>query len=438
MDIKEIWGKSLKMLEKSIAEVVYDTMIVNMTVESFENGILKLMAKNDFYRETIDFRYIHEIARCVRSLAGDDIELLVVSPETANEVLTTNSKKPNYQRTNLRQRYTFETFVPGKCNELAYAAARAISESLGQEEYNPLFLYGDVGLGKTHLIHSIGNQVLDAYPHLKVLYVPSATFTDEFITSIREKTTPDFRKKYRNVDVLLVDDVQFLSGRKETQEEMFHTFNIMYNQNKQIVFTSDVPPRELKDLEERLTNRFTSGLIADVNIPDYETRTAILEKKVSMEKLNIPQAVKEFIISNIVSNIRDMEGALNKVMACAKLTNKPLTLELAQHVLKDQLVKAEKPPITMEYIREVVANHFKITVEEMHGKKRSQKVVLPRQIAMYLIRKIMDINVVDIGKFFGKDHSTIVHACNKIEGEVETDEKMRLTVEDLEIKIKCE
>ena len=438
MVIQQMWGQILKMLENSIAEVVYDTMIGNMTLVSFENGNLKIMAKNDFFRETIASRHIHEITRCVRSLAGDDVEVTIVSPEMDYEVQTVNSKRPNYEKTNLRQRYTFETFVPGKCNELAYAAARAVSESLGQEEYNPLFLYGDVGLGKTHLIHSIGNQVVDTYPQLRVTYVSSATFTDEFITSIREKTTPDFRKKYRNVDVLLVDDVQFLSGKKETQEEMFHTFNNMYNQNKQIVFTSDVPPRELKDLEERLTNRFTSGLIADVNIPDYETRTAILEKKLSMEKLNIPYVVKEFIISNIVSNIRDMEGALNKVMACARLTNKPLTLELAQHVLKDQLVKANKPPITMEYIREVVAAHFKISVEEMHGKKRSQKVVLPRQIAMYLSRKIMDVSVLDIGKFFEKDHSTVIHACNKISGEVETDEKMRLTVEGLETKVKCE
>ena len=438
MNTQEIWKKTLKMLENSTAEVVYDTMIANLTLVSFENNNLKLMAKNDFFRETIEKRHIHEISRCVRSLAGDDVEVTVISPETKSEVQTVNSRRPNYEKTNLRQRYTFETFVPGKCNELAYAAARAVSESLGQEEYNPLFLYGDVGLGKTHLIHSIGNQVLDAYPHLKVMYVSSASFTDEFITSIREKTTPDFRKKYRNVDVLLVDDVQFLSGKKETQEEMFHTFNNMYNLNKQIVFTSDVPPRELKDLEERLTNRFTSGLIADVNIPDYETRTAILEKKLSMEKLDIPQLVKEFIISNIVSNIRDMEGALNKVMACARLTNKPLTLELAQHVLKDQLVKAERPAVTMEYIREVVAAHFKISVEEMHGKKRAQKIVLPRQIAMYLSRKIMDVSVLDIGKFFGRDHSTVIHACNKISGEVETDEKMRLAVEDLEIKIKCE
>ena len=438
MDVQEMWKQILKMLENSIAEVVYDTMIGNLTLVSFENGNLKIMAKNDFFRETIASRHIHEITRCVRSLAGEDVEITILSPETKNDVLTVNNKSPNYEKTNLRLRYTFETFVPGKCNELAYAAARAVSESLGLEEYNPLFLYGDVGLGKTHLIHSIGNYVVDNFPKLRVMYVSSATFTDDYITSLREKTTPDFRKKYRKLDVLLVDDVQFLSGKKETQEEMFHTFNFMYNLSKQIVFTSDVPPRELKDLEDRLTNRFTSGLIADVNIPDYETRTAILEKKLSIEKLDVPNNVKEFIIQNIVSNIRDMEGALNKVMAYARLTNKPLTLELAQHALKDQLVKASRPPITMEYIREVVATRFKISVDEMQRKKRAQSVVLPRQIAMYLCRKIMDVSVLDIGKFFGKDHSTVIHACNKISGEMETDEKMRLTLEDLEIKIKCE
>ena len=438
MDMKEIWKKTLKLLENSIAEVVFDTMISDITPISFDKGVFTVKAKNDFTRETVQNRYIHEVSRCVRSIAGDDIEVVVTSQEVLDGTLVVSSTRPNYEKTNLRQRYTFETFVPGKCNELAYAAARAVSEKLGQEEYNPLFLYGDVGLGKTHLIHSIGNHVVDVNPSLKVLYVSSATFTDEFITSIRERTSPEFRKKYRKIDVLLVDDVQFLSGKKETQEEMFHTFNNMYNQSKQIVFTSDVPPKDLKDLEDRLTNRFTSGLIADVNIPDYETRTAILEKKLSMEKLHIPEVVKEFIISNIVSNIRDMEGALNKVIACAKLTNKPLTLELAQQVLKDQLVKAKRPVISMEYIREVVASHFKITVEEMGGRKKTQSIVLPRQVAMYLSRKIMDVSVLEIGKFFGKDHSTVIHACNKIAGEVETDEKMRLIVEDLELSIKCE
>ena len=438
MDIKEIWKKTLNLLKNSIAEVVFDTMISDIQPLSFENNIFKVKAKNDFIMETVQNRYIHEISRCVSSIVGDDIEVIITSPKALNGTLMVNSKRQNYEKTNLRQRYTFETFVPGKCNELAYAAARAVSETLGQEGYNPLFLYGDVGLGKTHLIHSIGNHVVDVNPSLKVLYVSSATFTDEFITSIRERTSQEFRKKYRNIDVLLIDDVQFLSGKKETQEEMFHTYNNLYNLNRQIVFTSDVPPKDLKDLEDRLTNRFTSGLIADVNIPDYETRTAILEKKLSMEKLQIPEVVKEFIISNIVSNIRDMEGALNKVIACAKLTNKPLTLELAQQVLKDQLVKAKRPVVSMEYIREVVASHYKISIEEMGSTKKSQSIVLPRQIAMYLSRKIMDVSVLEIGKFFGKDHSTVIHACNKIAGEVETDEKMKLIVEDLEQSIKCE
>jgi chromosomal replication initiator protein len=345
-----------------------------------------------------------------------------------------------YTKTGLRPRYTFDTFVSGKCNELAYAGSRAVADTPGRaEEYNPLFLYGGVGLGKTHLIHSIGNQIYDNYPDLKVMYVPSAIFTDEFITSIREKTTPSFRKKYRSVDVLLIDDVQFLEGKIETQEELFHMFNLMKDKNKQIVFTSDVPPNELVNLESRLTSRFASGLIADVNIPDYETRTAILEKKLDMEKLEIPAPVKEFIINNIVSNIRDLEGALNKVLANERLTNKKITLDLAKYILRDQLVGKEKPDITMEYIRQTVADHFKLTVEDLNGRKRTQNIVTPRQISMYLCRKFLDIPLPQVGNFFGgRDHTTVIHSCNKIANELETDEKMRIIVEGLEIQIKGE
>ena len=434
----DIWERTLRILENTIAEVVFDTMIAVCVPVSYENGVLTVRAKNDFYRETIANRYIHEITRSARAVAGDEIEVSVISPEWEAGPRTPTTAGPAYAKTNLRQRYSFDTFVPGKCNELAYAAARAVADSLGQEEYNPLFLYGDVGLGKTHLVHAIGNHVLDTQPDMRVLYVSSATFTDEFIASIRERTTQDFRRKYRSVDALLVDDVQFLAGKKETQEEMFHTFNELYALSKQIVFTSDVPPRELCELEERLTNRFTSGLVADVNIPDYETRTAILEKKLSMERLQIPRAVKEFIIANIVSNIRDMEGALNKVMACAKLTNKPLTLELAQQALKDQLVKGEKRELTLEYIREVVARHFKLTEEEIHSKRRTRAIVLPRQIAMYLSRKLLDVTIIDVSRFYSRDHSTVISATNKIAGEMETDVKMRLTVADLEIELRQE
>ncbi|MDR0272375.1 MAG: chromosomal replication initiator protein DnaA, partial [Clostridiales bacterium] len=419
-------------------EVVFDTMIETIIPMSYENGIFTILAKSDFFKSSLS-RYHREMTRYIRSVTNDDVELHIISPEDSADP-TRPRRISNYTKTGLRPKYTFDTFVSGKCNELAYAGSRAVADTPGvAEEYNPLFLYGGVGLGKTHLIHSIGNQIYDNNPDKKVLYVSSATFTDEFITSLREKTTPSFRKKYRDVDVLLIDDIQFLEGKNETQEEMFHTYNHMTAINKQIVFTSDVPPNDLTGIENRLISRFASGLIADVNIPDYETRTAILEKKIETEKLDIPQEVKEFIIKNIVSNIRDMEGALNKIMAYSRLTNKIITLELAQAALKDQLVGKEKPPATMEYIRQTVADHFKISIEDINGRKRTHNIVIPRQIAMYLCRKILDTPLPAVGKFFGgRDHTTVIHSCNKILNEIETDEKIRLSVEVLEAQIKGE
>ena len=438
MNIIDIWNEAKRMLANSLSEVVFDTMIKPLVPVSYENGIFTIQAKSDFYKSSLS-RHHREMTRYIRSITNDDVEIHIISPEDSADP-TRPRRVSNYTKTGLRPKYTFDTFVSGKCNELAYAGSRAVADTPGvAEEYNPLFLYGGVGLGKTHLVHSIGNQIYDNCPDLKVLYISSATFTDEFITSIREKTTPSFRKKYRAVDVLLMDDVQFLVGKVETQEELFHTFNHMTGQNKQIVFTSDVPPNELTDLESRLTSRFASGLIADVNIPDYETRTAILEKKLDMEKLEIPSLVKEFIIKNIISNVRDMEGALNTIMAYSRLTNKTITLELAQAALKNQLVGIEKPAPTMEIIRKTVADHFKISIDEINGRKRTQNVVIPRQIAMYLCRKILDIPLPAVGTFFGgRDHTTVIHSCNKIANELEMDEKMRLTVEGLEIQIKGE
>ena len=441
MDIHDVWQKALPLLEDSMTQVVFDSMIASIIPISYENGIFTLMTNKDFTKASLKTRHFSMLTNVVRSVSGDnEVELHIVSPEDFNK----NSSQAklsnyNYEKTNLRQKYIFETFVKGKCNELAYSASLAVAETPGTSDYNPLFLYGGVGLGKTHLVHSIGNRVLDLFPELKVMYVSSETFTNEFIAAIREQTTPQFKEKYRKVDVLLVDDVQFLEGKNETQEEMFHTFNDLYNANKQIVLTSDLPPKELVGLEARLTSRFAAGLITDVNIPDYETRTAILEKKLHSEKIEIPQSVKEFITRNIVSNIRDLEGALNKIMAWATLTKATLTLELAQDALKDQLINAEKPDITMEYIQQVVANHFKLTTDDLNSRKRTQSIVFPRQIAMYLCRKMMDISLPDVGKFFGgRDHSTVIHSCEKIANELEIDEKLRMLVEELEIRIKGE
>jgi len=440
MDINNLWEKATSMLENSMTQVVFDSMILNTSPISFENDILTLKTKLDFYKPTLKNRYFHEISRCVRTaFDNNDIEIRILSPEDFTEKGTSKQTNYNYEKTNLRQKYIFETYVKGKCNELAYSAALAVSENPGTSNYNPLFLYGGVGLGKTHLIQAIGNRVLDLFPNLKIMYVSSETFTNEFITSIREHSTQEFKNKYRDVDVLLIDDVQFLEGKKETQEELFHTFNELHSVNKQIILTSDMPPKELTGLESRLTSRFAAGLIADITMPDYETRTAILEKKLHNEHIEIPQQVKDFITRNIVSNIRDLEGALNKIIAYANLTKTTITLELAETALKDQLVNVQKPDITMEYIQEIVSNHFQISPEDLNGRKRTQSIVFPRQIAMYLCRKIMDKSLPDVGKFFGgRDHSTVIHSCEKIAIELEIDEKLRIMLDELELKIRGE
>ena len=424
-----------------MTQVVYDSLIVSLVPISYENGILTLMTDKDFSKPSLKNRYFHELTRCVQTAAEDrDLELRFLSPEDFSAAGAIDSKpnnRHNYEKTNLRQKYSFETFVKGKCNELAYAAAKAVAEKPGSSNYNPLFLYGGVGLGKTHLVHSIGNLALDINPELKIMYVSSETFMNEFIASIREQTTQQFKNKYRDCDILIVDDVQFLVGKTETQEELFHTFNDIYSASKQIVLTSDMPPKELTGLEARLISRFAGGVIADITIPDYETRTAILETKLYNEKIEIPQSVKEFILHNIVSNIRELEGALNKVMAWANLTKATLTLELAQQALKDQLINTHKPEITMGYIQEIVASHFRLPPEDLGSRKRTQSIVFPRQIAMYLCRKIMDKSLPEVGKFFGgRDHSTVIHSCEKIANEIEMDEKLRILVEELELRIR--
>ncbi|MCL2360283.1 MAG: chromosomal replication initiator protein DnaA [Defluviitaleaceae bacterium] len=435
MDILSMWQQSLPLLENSMTQVVYDTAIISIVPLSYENGVITLKTNRDFYKPSIEKRYLSEITRCLRSVSGiGDIEVRIVSPEDFDE--TNLVRRKNYDRTNLRRRYNFDTFVKGKCNELAYAAAEAIAEHPGQTEYNPLFLYGGVGLGKTHIMHSIGNYVVDKFPHLNVLYVTSEGFTNDFVDALREKRMDDFKKKYRSLDILLMDDVQFLEKKEGTQEELFHTFNILHGNNKQIIFTSDQPPKELANLEARLTSRFAMGLMTDVSIPDYETRSAILEKKLDIEHLNIPQLVKDFITRNIISNIRDLEGALNKLTAYAKLTNAKITLELAEEVLKDLLTPNQKPDVTVPHIQQVVASHFGVTTADLAGRKRTQSIVMPRQIAMYLSRKLLDVSLPDVGKFFGgRDHSTVIHSCEKIANEIETDEKLRVTVNDLERSI---
>ena len=436
IDLDILWSEVLRLMEKALTEVVFTSVILPLAPIKLENDILYLEADNNFMRTMVNRRYLFEIARCVKMITDQDVEIQVTSPDASDDKGMGMSSE-NYAKTNLRQRYTFDTFVQGKSNELAYAAAMAVAETPGMSNYNPLFLYGGVGLGKTHLIQSIGNYVAEQNPELNVLYQSTETFTNEFIFAIREKSTHSFKNKYRSCDVLLLDDIQFLERTVETQEEMFHTFNTLHNDNKQIVLTSDLPPKELTTIERRLTTRFGMGLIVDVTLPDYETRTAILEKKLALERLAIPDSVKELIIRNVTSNIRDLEGALNKVTAYARFTSTPITLELAEKALQDQLEQAEKPEPTVEYIKEIVAKHYKLTVTDLNGRRRTKNIVVPRQIAMYLCRKILpDISLPQVGfEFGGRDHTTVMHSCEKISAELEYDNRLQDVILDLERRI---
>ncbi len=322
----------------------------------------------------------------------------------------------------LNPRYTFDTFVVGNKNALAHAASMAVAESPAQV-YNPLFIYGGVGLGKTHLMHSIAHFIMENTPSLKVLYISSETFTNELVAAIRTGRTDEFQRKYRKIDVLLIDDIQFVVGKESTQEEFFHTFNTLRESEKQIVISSDRPPRDMETLEDRLRSRFAAGLVVDVGQPDYETRLAILKKKNELDNLNLTnEEVFQYIATNITSNIRELEGSLTKIIALSRLKKRDITLELAEEALKD-LISSDKKEITVESIIDIVADHYNISSSDILSGKRSRNISYPRQICMYLCREYTDISLDDIGKKMGKrDHSTIMHGINKIRDDLKNED----------------
>lgn len=337
----------------------------------------------------------------------------------------------------LNPRYTFDTFVVGANNNLAHAASLAVAESPA-EIYNPLFIYGGVGLGKTHLMHSIAHYILDHNPNCKVRYVTSEKFTNELIESIRNAdTTPtEFREKYRNIDVLLIDDIQFIIGKERTQEEFFHTFNTLHESKKQIIISSDKPPKDILTLEERLRSRFEWGLTVDIQSPDYETRMAILKKKEELDGLHIDDEVMRYIASNIKSNIRELEGALTKIVALSRLKKKEVDVVLAEEALKDLISPDNKKTITLDLIVDIVSEHYNTTSAEIYSDNRSRNIAYPRQVAMYLSRKLTGLSLNDIGKLMGnRDHSTVLHGCNKIEADLKKDSSLQNTVEVLIKKI---
>jgi chromosomal replication initiator protein len=335
----------------------------------------------------------------------------------------------------LNPKYTFDSFVIGNSNRFAHAASLAVAEAPAKA-YNPLFIYGGVGLGKTHLMHAIGHYILQNNQKSKVVYVSSEKFTNELINSIKDDKNVDFRNKYRNIDVLLIDDIQFIAGKERTQEEFFHTFNALHESNKQIILSSDRPPKEIPTLEDRLRSRFEWGLIADIQAPDFETRMAILKKKADVENLNIPNEVMVYIATKIKSNIRELEGALIRIVAFSSLTNKDVSVELAAEALKDIISSKQSKQVTIDLIQDVVANYFNLKVDDLKSSRRTRNVAFPRQIAMYLSRKLTDMSLPKIGEEFGgRDHTTVIHAYEKISTNLKVDESLQNAVNDLAKRI---
>ncbi|MBO8159696.1 chromosomal replication initiator protein DnaA [Thermosyntropha sp.] len=425
-DYRQIWNKVLEVIKGEIGEISFDIWFTMAKFIGLKNNQLYINVPNTLTKEWIELKYSELIENKLRSLTGQNISL----------VLTTDNiiEKEN-PKCNLNPKYTFDSFVVGNSNRFAHAACYAVGESPAKA-YNPLFIYGGVGLGKTHLMQAIGHHILAKYPGTSVMYVSSEQFTNELIMSIKDDNTSGFRQKYRNIDVLLIDDIQFLAGKERTQEEFFHTFNSLYEANKQLVISSDRPPRSIPTLEDRLRSRFEWGLITDIQPPDLETRIAILRKKAQTENLDIPYDVLDYIANYIDSNIRELEGALIRLVAYATLNNKPVNMDTAVEALKDILPAPRPKKITIENIQKAVAEYYGIQVSELLSKKRNKQLVYPRQIAMYLCRKLTDASYPQIGEQFGgRDHTTVLHANEKVEKDIINSPELKKTINELCKKI---
>ena len=449
--IKEKWDQILLHIkeEHELTDVSFKTWLLPTEPYDVKGNTLQILVPDIHFLGYIKRKYGFLLQITIEELTGIECELEFVTLEQVgarqeeadksqliNRALEVNRQV--IQNANLNPRYTFDSFVVGANNNLAHAASLAVAESPG-EIYNPLFIYGGVGLGKTHLMHSIGHFILKNNPQAKVLYVTSEKFTNELIDAIRNKnniSTTEFREKYRNNDILLIDDIQFIIGKESTQEEFFHTINSLYEAKKQIIISSDKPPKEIETLEERLRSRFEWGLTVDIQSPDYETRMAILRKKEELEGYNIDNEVIKYIATNVKSNIRELEGALTKIVALSKLNKQEITIELAEEALKDLISPNETKEVTPELIIQVGADHFGITPLDISSQKRNKEVVFPRQIVMFLCRSMTDTPLQAIGKYLGgRDHTTIIHGYEKIGADMDKNESLRNTIEILKKKI---
>jgi len=438
-NITEVWEKTLDVIKVELTEVSFNTWLKAIQPISMKDNVIAFSVPDDFTKGILEARYVTLIKNALKQVTSDyfDIRFIIPSEDNYASIMRETVERNMAEETvnsSLNPKYTFDTFVIGNSNRLAHAASVAVAESPAKA-YNPLFIYGGVGLGKTHLMHAIGHYIMKQNMKSKVVYISSETFTNELINSIRDDKNNEFRNKYRSVDVLLIDDIQFIAGKERTQEEFFHTFNSLYEANKQIIISSDRPPKEIPTLEDRLRSRFEQGLIADIAPPDLETRIAILRKKAKVENLSISDDVMLLIAKKIQSNIRELEGALIRIVAYSSLTNGEINEDLANEALKDIISNSKPKLVTPAAIKDVVGQYYSIKIEDFNAKKRNKSIVLPRQIAMFLCRELTDLSLPRIGEEFGRDHTTIMHAYEKISSDMKIDIQLKSVLEELKSKI---
>jgi len=444
VNLTQIWQATLGAVQLQTSRQDFDTWLRGTALLALDGGLATVGTASTFHKEGLENRFMAPVRRSLGDVVGYPVQVQVVIAngqnsrgESSNPTAPSDELGPSERgavqldlssamRTGmLNPKYTFSRFIVGSSNRLAHAACLAVADNPGQH-YNPLFLYGGVGLGKTHLLHAIGNYVLDRDPEINVLYVSSEKFTNDMINAIRRQQTEEFRMRYRNIDVLLIDDIQFIAGKEGTQEEFFHTFNTLHSAAKHIVISSDKPPKAILTLEERLRSRFEWGLIADVQPPDLETRTAILRTKADQMNVGVPDDVIDFLAHKVQSNIRELEGSLNRVAAFAELHGIPISVEMATSTLADLLGNVRRRRITPDQIIVAVSEHFGVDIRVIQGRGRSRKIVVPRQVAMYLLREETECSLVDIGKLLGgRDHTTVMHGCDRIAEEINADTRLR-------------
>ncbi|MBY7141514.1 chromosomal replication initiator protein DnaA [Virgibacillus sp. NKC19-3] len=443
-NLNELWVATLEKIEEEVSKPSFETWLKSTKAEKLEENTLIISAPNEFARDWLETQYTELISNILEDVTGTRLATKFIIPDSVTQPEEEEKgPKPkssgntgDVSKTMLNSKYTFDTFVIGAGNRFAHAASLAVAEAPAKA-YNPLFIYGGVGLGKTHLMHAVGHYVQQHNPEAKVVYMTSEKFTNEFINAIMDNKTLNFRNKYRNVDVLLIDDIQFIAGKESTQEEFFHTFNTLHEENKQIIISSDRPPKEIPTLEDRLRSRFEWGLITDITPPDLETRIAILNKKAKAEGLDIPNEVMLYIANQIDTNIRELEGALIRVVAYSSLINQDIDAPLAADALKD-IIPSNKPrTITIQGIQEAVGEKYNVRLEDFPAKKRTKAIAFPRQIAMYLSRELTDFSLPKIGEEFGgRDHTTVIHAHEKIVKSMENDTNLTSEIEEIKEQLK--